>query len=76
MFVAIIAFVFGKPYYIVKKSEGNVFTEFCGATWHGARGKCKSKEPKEHFLDYAADRFGLQRKKTYYFLVDNVKQSA
>ena len=55
MFVAILAFLFGKSYYITNKPTGNIFISFCGATWAGLRGKCKSKEEKEHFLDHAID---------------------
>ena len=55
MFVAILAFLFGKSYYITNKPSGNIFVSFCGATWAGLRGKCKSKEEKEHFLDHAID---------------------
>ena len=35
MVVAVIAFVLGKSYYIVKKPSGNVFAEFIKATWNG-----------------------------------------
>ena len=55
MFVAILAFLFGKSYYVTNKPSGNIFVSFCEATWAGLRGKCKSDEPKEHFLDYAVD---------------------
>ena len=55
MFVAILAFLFGKSYYVTNKPSGNIFVAFCKATWAGLRGKCKSDEPKEHFLDYAVD---------------------
>jgi len=68
MFVAIIAFVLGKRWYIVKKSDGNVFTEFCGATWTGLRGKCKSKEKKEHFLDYAKGKYPNNRIRDFKYI--------
>lgn len=55
MFVAILAFLFGKSYYVTNKPSGNIFVSFCKATWLGLRGKCKSEEKKEHFLDYAID---------------------
>ena len=68
MGVAIVAFVLGKRWYVIKKSEGNVFTEFCGATWHGLRGKCKSKEKKEHFLDYAEGKYPTNRIRDFKYI--------
>lgn len=68
MAVAIVAFLFGKSYYIIKKSEGNVFTEFCGATWTGLRGKCKAKEPKEHFLDHAKEKYPANRIRDFKYI--------
>ena len=58
MFVAILAFLFGKSYYITNKPTGNIFVSFCSATWAGFRGKCKASKDnkKEHFLDYAIEQ--------------------
>ena len=52
----------------MKKSEGNIFTEFCGATWTGLRGKCKSKEKKEHFLDYAEGKYPKNRIRDFKYI--------
>lgn len=69
MVVAVIAFVLGKSYYIVKKPSGNVFAEFIKATWNGMRNSCKSKESKEHFLDHAdTSRFSKKRIEEFKFL--------
>ncbi|CBY34443.1 unnamed protein product [Oikopleura dioica] len=63
MLVAIGAFLFGKSQYKEKPVSGNIFTEFCGASWSGLRGKCKAEtKDKEHFLDYAdQEKFSLKR---------------
>ncbi|CAG5090135.1 Oidioi.mRNA.OKI2018_I69.PAR.g12472.t2.cds [Oikopleura dioica] len=63
MLVAIGAFLFGKSKYKEKPVSGNIFTEFCGATWSGLRGRCKADtKDKEHFLDYAdTEKFSLKR---------------
>ena len=60
--MALIAFVIGKPYYVEKPPQGNVFAEFVKATWNGLRNRCKSKDKsKEHFLDYCDERFSRKR---------------
>ena len=61
MLVAIGAFLFGKSQYKEKPVSGNIFTEFCGATWSGLRGKCKA-ETKEN-------RFNCGRSKISIFLI-------
>ena len=47
----------GKSYYITYKPTGNIFVEFCSATWAGIKGNFKDKSPKDqqkaHFMDYA-----------------------
>lgn len=54
MAVAIMAFIFGRSYYIDRKPTGNVFVEFCSASWAGIKEKCCGKQEKQpHFLDYA-----------------------
>ena len=70
MFVAILAFLFGKNKYIEKERTGNVFAQFCQATWNGLRNKCKSKnKDKDHFLDYAdKERFGTKKIEEYKFV--------
>ena len=52
MVVAVFAFFCGRNYYVIKKPSGNIFAEFCKATWNGLRNSCKSKQSKEHFLDH------------------------
>ena len=48
------AFIFGRSYYIDRKPTGNVFVEFCSASWAGIKEKCCGKQEKQpHFLDYA-----------------------
>ena len=58
MGVAIIAFLVGRSKYIETPPAGNIFVEFCSATWKGFRGKMKNRknpEKKDHFLDYAIE---------------------
>ena len=48
------AFIFGRSHYIDRKPTGNVFVEFCSASWAGIKEKCCGKQEKQpHFLDYA-----------------------
>ena len=42
MGVAIIAFVIGRSKYIETPPAGNIFVEFCSATWKGIKGKFKN----------------------------------
>ena len=43
-----------RSYYIDRKPTGNVFVEFCSASWAGFKEKCcGSQEKQPHFLDYA-----------------------
>jgi len=56
MFVAIILFVIGTPYYTRQKPQGNVFAEVCSTIYNALkkRSKVPSKHrDKEHWLDYA-----------------------
>ena len=49
MIISVILFVVGRPYYKIRKPEGNVFAEASSITWTALRTKCKSKGSKEGF---------------------------
>lgn len=59
MLVALIIFVIGylMGLYKIIPPEGSVLTNVFGAIWHALRSKSKSKEKKEHWLDYASDKY-------------------
>ena len=58
MAVALVAFLFGTPWYVRKPPAGiSVFALFIGATWAAFRKKCKTpkdERDKENFMEYAA----------------------
>lgn len=59
MLVALIIFVIGylTGSYKIIPPEGSMLTNVFGSIWHALRSKSKSKEKKEHWLDYASDKY-------------------
>ncbi|CAG0912208.1 unnamed protein product [Notodromas monacha] len=58
MVVALVLFVLGKSMYTIREPEGNMVVEVSKCIGHAVSRKIKSSEPKkEHWLDYADDRF-------------------
>ncbi|XP_049818947.1 peptide transporter family 1 isoform X2 [Aethina tumida] len=69
MVVSIIIFGLGKPLYRIKKPEGNVFVQVTKCISYAISKKSKrdkSEKPKEHWLDYASDKYDST-------LIDNIK---
>uniref|UniRef100_A0A336M6E0 Oligopeptide transporter 1 n=1 Tax=Culicoides sonorensis TaxID=179676 RepID=A0A336M6E0_CULSO len=61
MTISFTIFVLGKPLYILKPLEGNMMFKVSGAVWTGIKGKWNTKkddDKKEHWLDYAEDKYG------------------
>ncbi|GFW01969.1 solute carrier family 15 member 2 [Trichonephila clavipes] len=56
--IALILFLIGRPFYVIKPAEGSVFISvvqcICNALYNKAT---KTVEKKEHWLDYADDRY-------------------
>ncbi|XP_047496619.1 solute carrier family 15 member 2-like isoform X2 [Penaeus chinensis] len=57
MLVALILFLLGFSMYTIKPPEGNIVIRVGSCVAHALRSKSKSKEKKEHWLDYASDKF-------------------
>ncbi|CAG7723351.1 unnamed protein product [Allacma fusca] len=57
MIVSIIVFVSGKPFYKIRKPEGNVLSSVFKTITYALSRKRQSKEKKEHFLDHASDKY-------------------
>ncbi|KAI5703930.1 hypothetical protein M8J76_015062 [Diaphorina citri] len=60
MFLAIIVFIIGKPMYKINKPKGNVALEVFQCTIRAIKNKFKTKKSqrtKEHWLDYANDKY-------------------
>lgn len=59
MIVSVMVFVVGKRLYIIKKPEGNVVLQVCKCIGHALvrKGKLKKHEKREHWLDYADDKY-------------------
>ncbi|GFG30408.1 hypothetical protein Cfor_05861 [Coptotermes formosanus] len=59
MIVSVIIFVIGKRLYIIKKPEGNVVLQVSKCIGHALvrKGKLKKHEKREHWLDYADDKY-------------------
>jgi len=53
MIISIILFVLGKPWYVIREPQGNVFWESCRITWRALRQKCKQSGSRDHWLDWA-----------------------
>ncbi|GLV45692.1 uncharacterized protein CBL_02712 [Carabus blaptoides fortunei] len=62
MVVSIVVFVAGKPLYRIKEPGGNVVVEVSKCIGHAVVQKSKNKSPekKEHWLDYANDKYDDQ----------------
>nr|XP_023020022.1 peptide transporter family 1-like [Leptinotarsa decemlineata] len=60
MVVSIVLFGLGKPLYKVKKPGGNVIVDVTKCITYAIGKKIKSKEKKEHWLDFAEDKYGVQ----------------
>lgn len=57
MLVALILFLLGFSMYTIKPPEGNIVVRVGSCVAHALRSKSKSKEKKEHWLDYASDKY-------------------
>jgi len=57
MLVATIFFVIGKPFYVMKAPEGSITTKVIGSISHATVKKFTSSEKKEHWMDYAEDKY-------------------
>jgi len=59
MIIAVIIFVSGKRLYLIKKPEGNVVLQVLKCIGHALvrKGKLKKHEKREHWLDYADDKY-------------------
>ncbi|VEN47916.1 unnamed protein product [Callosobruchus maculatus] len=66
MIVSIVIFALGKPLYKIKMPKGNVLVDVSKCISYAISQKMKSKEKKDHWLDYAEAKFGSQ-------LVNNIK---
>ncbi|GBM37462.1 Solute carrier family 15 member 2 [Araneus ventricosus] len=56
--IALILFIIGKPLYIIKPAEGSVFVSVFKCIGHALFRKATVKdEKKEHWLEYADDKF-------------------
>ncbi|XP_031767191.2 solute carrier family 15 member 1-like [Galleria mellonella] len=60
--VSIVIFVAGKPWYRIKKPRDNVTLKFISCAWYAftkrLRYDSRNELPKEHWLDYGADKYG------------------
>ncbi|XP_078043528.1 peptide transporter family 1 isoform X2 [Augochlora pura] len=57
MVFSIVIFVAGRPLYKVKKPKGNVIVQVTKCISHATYGKMTSKKKRDHWLDYADDRY-------------------
>ena len=57
MLVATVFFVIGKPFYTMKAPEGNIATKVVGSIWHSTCKRIKSSEKKEHWMDWAKEKY-------------------
>ncbi|KAG5894366.1 hypothetical protein JTB14_015643 [Gonioctena quinquepunctata] len=58
MVASIVIFGFGKPLYTIKKPEGNVVVQVSKCITHAISSKIKSKTKKDHWMDFAEDKYG------------------
>ncbi|XP_015171560.1 PREDICTED: peptide transporter family 1 isoform X2 [Polistes dominula] len=68
MSISIVIFAVGKPLYKIVDLKGNVVVDVSKCICYAIKRKIKSKEKMDHWLDYAADKYGQQ-------LVDDIKDS-
>ncbi|XP_030380983.1 peptide transporter family 1 isoform X2 [Scaptodrosophila lebanonensis] len=68
MIVSVIIIVLGRPLYKIKPPAGNMVVLVSKTIWTALRTKCKEKKtnPREHWLDYADQKYDRQ-------LIDDVK---
>ncbi|CAG9821728.1 unnamed protein product [Phaedon cochleariae] len=66
MIMSIVIFACGKPIYKVKRPEGNVVVKVAKCITYAVRNKISSNEKKDHWMDYAEDKYGVK-------LVDDIK---
>ncbi|CAG7825192.1 unnamed protein product, partial [Allacma fusca] len=57
MITSLIIFLFGKSMYIMRQPTGNVVISLIKAVKHALSRKRKSSEKKEHWMDYADDKY-------------------
>ncbi|KAL1457207.1 hypothetical protein WDU94_001862 [Cyamophila willieti] len=60
MLVSIVVFMLGRPLYKINKPKGNIVVSVCKCIWHALKNKSKlskSNRTKDHWLDYADDRY-------------------
>ncbi|GFQ92791.1 solute carrier family 15 member 2 [Trichonephila clavata] len=56
--IALTFFAIGKPFYVIKSAEGSIFVRVVGCICNALCNKASKKgEKKEHWLDYADDRY-------------------
>ncbi|GFV50141.1 solute carrier family 15 member 2 [Trichonephila clavipes] len=56
--IALTFFAIGKPFYVIKPAEGSVFVSVVGCVCNALYNKARKKdEKKEHWLDYADNRY-------------------
>ncbi|XP_050514437.1 peptide transporter family 1-like isoform X2 [Diabrotica virgifera virgifera] len=58
MIISVVIFGLGRPTYKIKKPEGNVIVQVTKCIVCGIKNKFKSKDKKEHWLDYAEEKYG------------------
>ncbi|XKL68927.1 hypothetical protein PGB90_006696 [Kerria lacca] len=63
MIVSVVIFVLGKNLYKMKRPEENIIIVFISCIWQAVKNKLTSKnsEKKEHWLEYAQDKFSKQQ---------------
>uniref|UniRef100_A0A8D8V3U9 Oligopeptide transporter 1 n=1 Tax=Cacopsylla melanoneura TaxID=428564 RepID=A0A8D8V3U9_9HEMI len=60
MLVSIVVFIVGRPLYKINKPKGNIVVSVCKCICHALKNKSKlskSNQTKNHWLDYADDRY-------------------
>ncbi|XP_014289068.1 peptide transporter family 1 [Halyomorpha halys] len=60
MIVALVIFVVGSPMYKRNNPEGNIALQVGGCIGHAVSKKISSSKKKEHWLDYAEDRYSTK----------------
>ncbi|XP_071552704.1 solute carrier family 15 member 1 isoform X2 [Panulirus ornatus] len=60
MFVALFLFLAGYSMYTIKPPEGNIVLRVGSCIMHALQQKVRSNQEKEHWLDYADDKFEKQ----------------
>ncbi|CAH1400788.1 unnamed protein product [Nezara viridula] len=60
MIVALVIFVFGSPMYKRNNPQGNIALQVVGCIGHAVAKKISSTKKKEHWLDYAEDKYSVK----------------